>query len=364
MNTFEFEYKNIINNFTNSTHNVFIQEMRRISKAYSLILYGCGEVGKKVIQICHQNDIPISAISDTYRRGMFQGFDIIPPEALRSKFKKRSVVITSTIHETSIKEKLILLGFIESEILTIPITINQYFSINDFENNHLQGFCWAYNFFSDKVSKRIILNRIRMHILGELLIKTTEKTEYFEIPMSKCEIFVQAGCFNGNTVIKFISEVQQINATYMVYSFEADPQSYQVSKHNLDGLPNVELVPEGLWSSQTTLKLAMDNMKGGASFVVGELNTPVSVTTIDAFFSDKVNKPTFIQLDIEGAELEALKGCENIIRRFKPKLAICVYHKPEDIYVITKLLVDYRPDYKFWLQQCYDGTLDTLLYAI
>lgn len=55
----------------------------------------------------------------------------------------------------------------------------------------------------------------------------------------------------------------------------------------------------------------------------------------------------FIKMDIEGAEVDALLGAEETIKRFKPKLAICTYHRPTDPIEIRKILLNYNPNYRF-----------------
>jgi hypothetical protein len=69
-------------------------------------------------------------------------------------------------------------------------------------------------------------------------------------------------------------------------------------------------------------------------------------------------------MDIEGAEKEAIIGAKNIIKQNHPKLAICVYHKPEDIYQLPQLIYEIDSSYKFTLQQYEDGVYDTVLYAV
>lgn len=75
-------------------------------------------------------------------------------------------------------------------------------------------------------------------------------------------------------------------------------------------------------------------------------------------------KVTFIKMDIEGAELETLKGASRLIAEQKPKLAVCVYHKPEDIFTIPEYLRTLNPDYKFYLRYYTFAEWDTVLYAI
>jgi hypothetical protein len=70
-------------------------------------------------------------------------------------------------------------------------------------------------------------------------------------------------------------------------------------------------------------------------------------------------------MDIEGSEIEALKGAADTIRTKKPRLAISVYHKPEDIIEIPAFLKELTPDYKFYLRHdCLVNLTETILYAV
>ena len=76
------------------------------------------------------------------------------------------------------------------------------------------------------------------------------------------------------------------------------------------------------------------------------------VTTIDAYAREN-NLPSvdFIKLDVEGAELEILKGAKTSIARYKPILAISAYHKLDDFWVLMNFIKSIRPDYEFALRQ-------------
>ena len=69
-------------------------------------------------------------------------------------------------------------------------------------------------------------------------------------------------------------------------------------------------------------------------------------------------------MDVEGAELMALKGAEQIIKTHKPKLAICVYHKDEDIIEIPRYLKSLRQDYSFYLRKYATSADELVLFAI
>jgi hypothetical protein len=82
-------------------------------------------------------------------------------------------------------------------------------------------------------------------------------------------------------------------------------------------------------------------------------------------FADKPDGelPTLIKMDIEGSEREALLGASGVIRRRKPKLIICTYHKPEDIYELPQTIMKIRDDYELRLWQIGESFWDVILYA-
>ena len=72
---------------------------------------------------------------------------------------------------------------------------------------------------------------------------------------------------------------------------------------------------------------------------------------------------TWIKMDIEGFELEALKGAKKTIQKNRPKLAICLYHCAKDIYEIALWLHDVVPEYRFKVGQHCRSRFDFCLYA-
>ena len=70
-----------------------------------------------------------------------------------------------------------------------------------------------------------------------------------------------------------------------------------------------------------------------------------------------------IKLDVEGAELDALRGAEETIRRFRPRLVICLYHKPEDLVTLPLYVKSLVPEYRLEVAHASCGFTDTILYA-
>ncbi len=79
--------------------------------------------------------------------------------------------------------------------------------------------------------------------------------------------------------------------------------------------------------------------------------------------STKVKRITFIKMDIEGAEIEALKGAEQTIQTQKPKLAICIYHRDSHLYEIPLMIKKMVPEYRFWIRHHSDTASETVVCA-
>jgi hypothetical protein len=67
-------------------------------------------------------------------------------------------------------------------------------------------------------------------------------------------------------------------------------------------------------------------------------------------------------MDVEGAERAGLMGCADLLKRLHPRLAICAYHKPEDLYELTQLIRGYGYN-RFLLRRYTNGQFDVVLYA-
>ena len=145
------------------------------------------------------------------------------------------------------------------------------------------------------------------------------------------EVFVDAGCCDMTTSKRLRSHCKNLKR---IYAFEPDKKNYEicksVCKNEFDeGI--VYLFDKGTWSENTTL--FFDASNDGASHVSDEGAESIDVIKIDDVV-DPSERVTFIKMDIEGAEMESLKGAKHTIMRDVPKLAICIYHKPEDMYEI------------------------------
>ncbi|MBQ9301572.1 FkbM family methyltransferase [Butyrivibrio sp.] len=189
--------------------------------------------------------------------------------------------------------------------------------------------------------------------------KEVEKGIYFDLPYLRAgnnEVFVDAGGYDGESSLAFNS---WSSGRGRIYLFEPSELSLNIAKEKLKNLSNVTYIEKGLYSSSTVMGFSNN---GTESKISNDGSNQILVTTLDEYM-DEI-QPTFIKMDIEGAEYEALIGARKTIRKYKPKLAISIYHKPEDIVEIPELILSMNSDYKLWLRHYSMTWFDTVLYAI
>ena len=73
---------------------------------------------------------------------------------------------------------------------------------------------------------------------------------------------------------------------------------------------------------------------------------------------------SYVKLDVEGYEAEVLQGMKNSILRFKPLLAVSVYHIPGDIHKMAEMLLSWNPDYKVYIRHYTKSYADTVCYFV
>lgn len=175
------------------------------------------------------------------------------------------------------------------------------------------------------------------------------------------------GCW-GDTALLF---ARQVGDTGQVHTFEFTPSNLAILNRNLEMNPTlrnrINVVPKALWTG-SDVKLSFDARGPGtsvrASAVAGLSPETVVATSIDEYADQSgLRRIDFIKMDIEGAELNALRGAERTLRRFRPQLAVAVYHNDEDFVVIPQFLRELDVGYKFFLDHFTIFDEETILFA-
>lgn len=243
--------------------------------------------------------------------------------------------------------------------------------IYDYEylQNHENELEETYASLSDQKSKETMLNYVNSIINNRFDINVTRKlcdsSQYFAediINLKDDEVFVDCGAYNGDTLWAFMNKVPGKKCR-KYYALEPDSGSCSdISKMiSCNSFRNVEIIRKGVWENSATLKFTGGTAINSCISSTGSID--VEVDSIDNMLLNR-EKVTFIKMDVQGVELPALRGTAQIIKKDKPKLAICIYHKPEDIFRIPLYIKSINPSYKFYMRHHSWSLIETVLYAL
>ncbi len=228
---------------------------------------------------------------------------------------------------------------------------------------HKEQLGQVYNMLCDELSRKTYAAFINAKLGGQdSLYGVWRKDQYFPegiIALSDSEVFVDGGAYTGDTLLAFIRKTN--NKYARCYVFEPEPAN--AARLNAlagrQGFRDVRIVGKGLWSRADTLLFAASEGAAGSAISAAG-NMTIEVDALDNVSPDA----TFIKMDVEGAELEALTGAAGTIRRNRPKLAICLYHKPGDLFEIPLFIKSLVPEYRFYLRQHQPVSCELVLYAV
>ncbi|MEI6423714.1 MAG: FkbM family methyltransferase, partial [Lentisphaerota bacterium] len=236
--------------------------------------------------------------------------------------------------------------------------------------NHLSMFEAAYNNLSDDLSQKVFVNVLNAKLTGDFSLYEKIRSEdlYFDkelIELGEHEFFLDVGAYRGNAIVEF---ARRTRGKYDgIIAFEPDLKTSAILANTAkqNHINNLEIHNCGAWNRHAFLHF--DDGREGSSRIYELTENASSSNSIEANTIDDVlhgRRTTYIAMDIEGAEHNAILGAEQSIKKWKPKMAVCVYHKREDLYDILLLLKSFVPDYKFYLRHYASNQTETVLYAI
>lgn len=188
-----------------------------------------------------------------------------------------------------------------------------------------------------------------------------------EVLAKEGDYVIDGGACYGDTAIYFADLVKDKGK---VFSFEFMKENLELYNTNMDLNPKckdrIELIKRPLGSNSSEKFYAVES--GPGTYLTKNKPTQVSeeytTLSIDDFVEqNNIEKIDFIKLDIEGSELETLKGATKTLKKHKPELAICVYHKKSDLWDIPKFLKDVLPEYELYLDHFTIMAWETVLFA-
>jgi FkbM family methyltransferase len=305
-----------------------------------------GEFREKLASVCKNN--PTVPYVDFLGKTYFRRAPAVNPNYVINNCKDAIVLVTIWDKEINNKIKT------EFKNAGVPIvtdifgyTFSQACAGTILPQKELAYLSEAYDFFTDAFSKQVILDKA-LYVIGAKTETPFEMPQYFLpcLGLSQSEIVADCGFYTGDTAEEYIKYVGDFKK---YYGFEPSEQNLAKVSPEIASDPRIEITKAGVHSYDTVLHFNQyEAATASASNFCESGNESLPVISLDSFFEGK-EKPTFIKMDIEGSEIAALLGAKIIIHEHKPKLAICVYHKPEDIIEIPKLIHELCPEYKMEL---------------
>ena len=284
-----------------------------ISNGIKLVLDGAGYYGQSIKRTL--NNIEFICFCDKNpRKNFLMGIPVLSRKEAVERYPNAVFIITSMVYDLQIKNELELLG--AKNILDFGKYLNEHSAIRE--------------------------------------------NQYYDTLQFGCEeVIADVGCYDCFTTKQYFKLVT--DKYKKIYSFEPEPEQFIKCRN---------LIAEGNYKNWEIYNCGICDETGKLFFSANKSCTKISadgdievkVIRLDDFFKTH-EVPTFIKMDIEGAEMSALRGCAETIKKYKPKLAICVYHKPEDIFEIPEYILSLNPDYKLWLRHYTNLVNETVLYC-
>lgn len=381
------EYIKLLEKFkTSDDYKNFLVKNFDLRKLKNVYIYGTKTIGKILEEKLYLAGIEVEGFIDNCineEKSSAQNKQVFCIENLRQKKDDITIIVASTTSCHLIINELKKSGFkkivpyfvvlpiimdLNNYKFTTPLSLTEKVHIdllkfNEFNKNK-DKYISLKNYFNDKKSLKVLDNHIKYRITldGNYLLEIADPgfNHYFDediIKFEENEVFADGGAYHGIYSGKFINKT---NESYKkILLFEPDTNNFKKAKKNLENRKNIDFYNIGLFSHKTS----MNFKKGeeGESKISDSPEDSEIVEFIDLNeFKDDI---TFIKMDIEGAEKEALKGASKHLQK-GAKLAISVYHKIEDLYEIPRIIKEINPDYKLYLRHYGQSFVETLVYAV
>lgn len=328
---------------------------------------------RNVIVICDIHDI--EEIKGFFKNNDFSYFMIVPyidNNTIKYLFnnygEEYNYFISKKIMNDTIFKELKEYSFYEDNIYIGP-TSNGYFDLYEKRENivkNIDKIKEVINMLYDEKSINVYLNiltRLSMPYQFHFYYEIEDFKEYFcnEFIFSGEEVFLDAGVYNGLNIFEFLTKVEwKYNK---IIGIEGDYNNYKTSFSNTSKVERLQLLNSALYHTNGKIKfLSTDKSSKLTNSRVGA-DGDIEVDTIAG--DTLKEKFTFIKMDIEGSEKEALDGLKNTIVNFSPKLAICIYHFQKDFWEVPLKIREINKEYKFIIRnhKKLDDLTETVVYA-
>lgn len=334
----------------------------------NIVLFGAAEYGKIICDYLNENDIYPTAYFDNSiqkQNTIWNGLSVLSPEKIS---KNAFVVITCNAYR-EVRKQLIAMGICEDSIYFFNVNwITNPNGKQEYILNNINSFSTVFERLADEKSKKVFKNLLnyKMTYKDFYIEEIADENQYFDeelFSFPEDVTFVDAGCYVGDTLDSFLKFTK--GSFGRVICLDPVDKNIEatvnyIKKHNIK---NADVFRIAL--SDTKKVMYFESQNNMAARVNENGSERIECDSIDNICKEKgYEKIDFIKMDIEGAEIEAINGARETIKKYKPILAICVYHKEDDFYTIPNLINAIEPSYDLYFRHYELSDEETVCFAI
>ena len=346
---------------------VFIWDRLKAEKR-PIVLYGTGNGAEKLIAKAKYFGAKISDIfaSDGFvRHREFMGYPVRSFSEIKHKYKEFVCLLGFAAGSPELISQIIDIAHECSEFYVpeVPVFGEDIFTpeMLDLNSDKLDT---LYEMLADEQSKKVLRGLVNYKISGKpqyLYDIETERREIYNSILSfqSGEVYYDLGAFTGDTLEEFTENVG--NSYRHIIAVEPAPKNFERLISFIKEKKLERITPKNVAVSGNSKTVRFSEKGGRNPFISDKGKIEVKSLTLTEL-SEYL--PSYIKMDIEGAEMGTLRSGEEIIKKAKPKLNISLYHRTTDFFEIPLYIKSLCPDYSLYLRHHpYLPAWDTDLYA-
>ena len=328
------------------------ENMRSCGKP--LVLYGMGNGADAILDRMAAENLQAAAVfaSDEFVRGQnFRGFTVEHYASIKERLGDFAVVIAFA---SELPEVLARFKTLADKHVVFAPHLPLYTGSEAVDKAWLSKYAErlqaVYERLADEQSRRVFANVLNYKLSGKPQYLWECETERFDdlkqlFAFTEAESYLDLGAYDGDTVREFLSLT---GGHYTkITAVEADRRNYRKLCAKTEGLAALRTVEAAVWDEDTELEFS--DSGGRQSTLIGAHKRMVKAVKMDNLLGEE--PVTYIKMDVEGAEKQALFGLKEHILRDKPKMFIAAYHYDNDFFALPELIWQLRPDYKIYLRK-------------
>lgn len=341
------------------------------NEGFAVALYGGGLFGKLWIRYMIEDlNIQPKYIVDSdpvKQGGEFEGIPIISLDMLaKEKYSKINLVVTPHVLNSNnearelFEEQCKGQGF---QLFFIPVrysvALEMRYSI------HSEKCLHTIDMLDDELSKASYYEYIRSKLRGEAYTspyfdyaQQYLATDLFTLTVN--DFIVDCGAYEGDTLESFGKAMPGWRG---IACFEPTPDTFSKLEEAAErlGKDSVRLFNGATGDKNTTVNFQHSVVTSG-NRVSSSGERETQMFALDEVLMEE--RPTFIKMDVEGSELITLVGARKIIGLYTPILAVCIYHKTEDLHEIPFYIKSLNPAYRLYVRKYSDDPYELVMYAV